>query len=294
MNERWVARKGLDYAFSNSSNREFAGVTLTTVERLGSPGVDGQVWKVQYGEDDAPDYAALKVFTKEIQERTKEHERFLFEAEFPLQNEAQFVNVLNHGRLAGRRAILFELVDGLNLDLHLRDETDLDHTTRVLLARSVASSIKAMHEQGMLHNDIKPQNIMVNSDGESVRIIDLGFSCEIDAATEYFGDAPSVGTVGFQAPEIVLAGAKYASPASDAWSVAATCFYVLVGIDLFKTLDLQSQSRIDERFLRMKDNQEEPLITADNLEAIGVQSMDIARSMELMLTPSDGQAPPTR
>jgi serine/threonine protein kinase len=288
MRESWTARGNLEYAFSSTHDGEFEDMTLTTVSRLGAPGVDGQVWLVSV--DDGPhgvNEAALKVYTNDFADGSREHQRYLFEAEFPLRSDPHFVDVITHGTLAGRRAILFDLVKGDNLDALIRNQAEMPVERRIELVRDLAISVQNMHDGGYLHNDIKPQNIMVDTEAWACRLIDMGFACSMDGVKTMFGESHgAVGTLGYQAPEIFLASAQFASACSDLWSLAATCFYVLTGIDMFKTLDLVSQDSIETRYQSMIADQNRPLMSVEMLRATGVPSDAIADVLSAMLTPS--------
>ena len=67
-----------------------------------------------------------------------------------------------------------ELFDGKNLE----DSPSLSLLDVLLVFRMVASGLQAMHQQGFVHCDIKPNNILISEAG-SIKIIDLGQSCKI-------------------------------------------------------------------------------------------------------------------
>jgi serine/threonine protein kinase len=110
-----------------------------------------------------------------------------------------------------------ELFDGKNLE----DSPSLSLLDVLLVFRMVASGLQAMHQQGFVHCDIKPNNILINEAG-SIKIIDLGQSCKIGTVK------PRIqGTPDYIAPEQVRR--KALSPRTDIFNLGATMYWALTG-----------------------------------------------------------------
>jgi serine/threonine protein kinase len=110
-----------------------------------------------------------------------------------------------------------ELFDGKNLE----DSPSLSLLDVLLVFRMVASGLQAMHQQGFVHCDIKPNNILINEAG-SIKIIDLGQSCKIGTVK------PRIqGTPDYIAPEQVRR--KSLSPRTDIFNLGATMYWALTG-----------------------------------------------------------------
>lgn len=91
----------------------------------------------------------------------------------------------------------------------------------LLVFRMVANGLNAMHQQGFVHCDIKPNNILLNKSG-SIRIIDLGQSCKIGTTK------PRIqGTPDYIAPEQVRR--KPLGPKTDIFNLGATMYWALTG-----------------------------------------------------------------
>ncbi|MDD5327972.1 MAG: serine/threonine-protein kinase [Phycisphaerae bacterium] len=110
-----------------------------------------------------------------------------------------------------------EWFDGKNLE----DGPALSLLDVLLVFRMVASGLQAMHQQGFVHCDIKPNNILINEAG-AIKIIDLGQSCKIGTVK------PRIqGTPDYIAPEQVKR--KALGPKTDIFNLGATMYWALTG-----------------------------------------------------------------
>jgi len=110
-----------------------------------------------------------------------------------------------------------ELFDGKNLE----DSPTLSLLDVLLVFRMVATALNAMHREGFVHCDIKPNNILLNKNG-AIKIIDLGQSCKIGTTK------PRIqGTPDYIAPEQVKR--KPLGPKTDIFNLGATMYWALTG-----------------------------------------------------------------
>ncbi len=110
-----------------------------------------------------------------------------------------------------------EFFDGKSLE----DSPALSLLDVLLVFRMVASGLQAMHQQGFVHCDMKPNNILI-SDAGSIKIIDLGQSCKIGTVK------PRIqGTPDYIAPEQVRR--KALGPRTDIFNLGATMYWALTG-----------------------------------------------------------------
>lgn len=110
-----------------------------------------------------------------------------------------------------------ELFDGKNLE----DSPTLSLLDVLLVFRMVASGLHAMHQQGLVHCDIKPNNILLSKAG-SIKIIDLGQSCRIGTKKQRIQGTPD-----YIAPEQVRR--KPLGPKTDIFNLGATMYWALTG-----------------------------------------------------------------
>lgn len=149
----------------------------------------------------------------------------------PLQ-EARIVSKLRHpnivqiyeaGEHGGRPYLVFEYVEGLSLRDLLKKQGSLSIPTAVNLIRQIVDGIACAHQQGVVHRDLSPANIMIAKNG-SPRVMDFGIS-------NLFGKKPAsselTGTIRYMSPEHF--SDKPIGPASDVFSLGLIFYEMLVG-----------------------------------------------------------------
>jgi serine/threonine protein kinase len=129
-----------------------------------------------------------------------------------------------------RRSHLYTVMDyveGQTLAQWLRDNTEPELEEVRRLVEQIAAGVRAFHRREMVHRDLRPHNILIDSTG-IVRIIDFG-SARIAgiAEVDLEADEPVLGTVQYTAPEC-LAG-RPATPGSDIFSVGVIAYQMLTG-----------------------------------------------------------------
>ena len=121
--------------------------------------------------------------------------------------------------------VVMEYVAGPDLSVRVRDRGPLDATSVALLGREVADALAVAHRRGILHRDVKPQNILLAPDGRA-RLTDFG-SARLAGMVTLTQAGGLVGTLDYAAPE-VLAGAR-ADARSEVYALGVTLFYALTG-----------------------------------------------------------------
>ncbi|CAA9567307.1 MAG: Serine/threonine protein kinase PrkC, regulator of stationary phase [uncultured Thermomicrobiales bacterium] len=122
--------------------------------------------------------------------------------------------------------IVMEFVDGETLKQIILDEAPFNPDDVAALVEQVASALDYAHERGVVHRDIKPQNIMVDPDG-TAKVVDFGIAQSIsDGQLTEIGTA--LGTVQYISPE--QANGLMATPASDIYSLGVVAFEMLTGM----------------------------------------------------------------
>ncbi len=120
--------------------------------------------------------------------------------------------------------LVMEYVDGMNLEQVLTRRQTLPVPEAAAVASQVADALACAHGQGILHGDIKPANILIDSAG-SVRLTDFGLTGHRDTG----GASGIMGTPGYAAPELYQATGAHLEPRTDLYALGATLFEMLAG-----------------------------------------------------------------
>ncbi|WP_375475036.1 protein kinase [uncultured Jatrophihabitans sp.] len=131
-----------------------------------------------------------------------------------------------HGPDGHHVFLVMELVEGRTLRELLRERGRLSAAQAVSIMEPVLSALSAAHRAGLVHRDVKPENILLSDDGV-VKVADFGLAraVESDAASTRTG--LMMGTVAYCSPEQISRGA--ADPRSDVYSAGIVLFELLTG-----------------------------------------------------------------
>ncbi|KAL9227118.1 hypothetical protein vseg_002851 [Gypsophila vaccaria] len=146
-------------------------------------------------------------------------------------------NILRiHEVMATRNKIflVMDLAKGGDLagKLSRRPDRRLPEPLARRLFHQLVSAVEYCHRRGVIHRDIKPQNILLDGDGETVKVCDFGLAAVIGEADGGAVLQTACGTPAFAAPEIVGRGRSrpgYDGAKADAWSCGAMLFVLLTG-----------------------------------------------------------------
>jgi predicted Ser/Thr protein kinase len=133
------------------------------------------------------------------------------------------VRVLDHFDHDGDHFLVMELVDGPSLAqvLFERGAPGLPVHEAVDYAREACEALAYVHEQHVVHRDVKPENLILGRDG--IVLVDFGIAREHRAGA---GGTAAIGTPGYMAPEVIGGSV---SPRSDVFGVAATLWTLIAG-----------------------------------------------------------------
>jgi serine/threonine-protein kinase len=134
------------------------------------------------------------------------------------------VTVYGARQIDNEVGIWMELVRGRPLSRMVRDDGPMGAEEAAVVGISLCDALAAVHGAGLLHRDIKAQNVMRESGGRIV-LMDFGAGRDVSGAREGWNDMS--GTPLYMAPE-VLAGAGW-SPAADVYSLGVLLFFLVTG-----------------------------------------------------------------
>ncbi|XP_017450658.1 putative sperm motility kinase W [Rattus norvegicus] len=124
---------------------------------------------------------------------------------------------------------ILQYVPGGNLVELIREEGPLPEEQAKKMFGQVVSALRYCHSRGIVHRDIKPQNILIDAAG-NVKLIDFGVAIKCRPGTLL---KTQCGTRGFCAPEIVL-GEPYDGKKADVWSLGVLLFFLTTGYFPFR------------------------------------------------------------
>ncbi len=138
------------------------------------------------------------------------------------------VQVYDYGQSDGSYFIVMELIEGADLRRYLRSRGVLAIDRAIIIAHDVALGLGAAHRRGIVHRDVKPQNVLVGRDG-SIKLTDFGIASvykDINAE-RLTTTGMTLGTVQYYAPE--QAQGEIVSPAADVYALGIVMYEMLTG-----------------------------------------------------------------
>ena len=189
-------------------------------ERVGAGGM-GAVYRArdERGQRDV----AVKLMNARLARDPAHVRRFRAEAELGARlAHPHIVAVLD----AGTDFMVMELIRGPSARALLRRRGRLEPSEAVLLLGQICAALQHAHDQGVVHQDVSPGNILVGQGGRTAKLADFGLAGAVGEVARACG-ADTVGTPGYVAPEVAAGAAP--SPASDLYSLGVVAHRFLVG-----------------------------------------------------------------
>ncbi|GAB96169.1 serine/threonine-protein kinase [Kineosphaera limosa] len=195
------------------------------VDSLLGEGASGQVWS---GRDREGSPYAIKLLRKELTQDSELVNRFVGERSV-LQSirDPHVVQVHDLVVEGPTLAIVMDLVDGSDLRSVLRSQRTLAPQQIARWGAQVAGALAAAHAAGVVHRDVKPENILIDSHG-AARLSDFGIARIVDGAHH---STMMLGTPHYMAPEI--AEGQTPQSAADLYSLGATLYELCCGVPPF-------------------------------------------------------------
>lgn len=145
---------------------------------------------------------AIKFMASSLAASPKARSRFLREARVAASiNHPNVVTIHAVDEYDGRPYLVMEFVSGKTLHDHLRKRGSLPLGDVLRIGRQIATGLRAAHEKGIVHRDIKPGNVLLENGVERVKIVDFGLAQVIFESSDITSQGQTLGTPRFMAPE---------------------------------------------------------------------------------------------
>ena len=137
--------------------------------------------------------------------------------------------IFDFGEFEGRHYLTMAFVEGCELAEWVQLQDDIPPETALQIVKKIAMGLQAAHNAGVVHRDLKPGNVMMNSEGEPI-IMDFGMVRLIDSdETILTPTGTMVGTPAYMAPEQILAERDTIGPTTDLYSLGVIMYELLTG-----------------------------------------------------------------
>ncbi len=157
-----------------------------------------------------------------------------FEQEFRAARQLQHPNIvrgLDFGQSESGPFFVMEFVAGESMGQRLQREGALPQAEAVALIGQVAQALAHAHEQGVIHRDVKPDNILITDTGDA-RLTDFGLAKQLAHDQDLTAPGQGLGTPNFIAPEQLL-NAKAIDHRCDVYGLGATLYAAVTGCNPF-------------------------------------------------------------
>lgn len=171
---------------------------------------------------------ALKVMAPAVAARPGFVERFYREARAMAKlDHPNVVRGFDVGEANGQHYVAMELIDGKSMQDWLNQLKQLDVGDAIHVTIKAADALQHAHDMGLIHRDIKPDNMLVTSKGV-VKVSDLGLAKQVDEDNSMTQSGTGLGTPYYMPPEQAR-NAKHVDHRSDIYALGSTLYHFLTG-----------------------------------------------------------------
>src|SRR5512137_1554384 len=197
------------------------------LDKIGEGGM-GVVYKAQDLELDR--FVAIKALPERLVEHDTEQQRFIQEAKAASAlNHAHVCTIYDFLRVGDQQFIVMEYVEGRTLRDLIRSGVP-DQAAAISYAVQIGEALEEAHAKSIVHRDVKPENIMVNSKNQ-IKVMDFGLA-KLKGSLKITKTSSTVGTLAYMAPEQIQG--KDVDARSDIFSFGILLFEMLTGQTPFR------------------------------------------------------------
>ncbi|MBQ9949194.1 MAG: protein kinase [Clostridia bacterium] len=194
---------------------------------------------------------AVKFLKEENQQNAEYVRRFEREAQAGMSlQHPNIVKLINTGVHEGANYIIFEYVDGPTLKDYIRKHGVFSPRAAVNIIGHILDAIGYAHDHGVIHRDVKPQNVIITSNG-TVKLADFGIARLMNASTRSFMGVSAMGSVHYISPE--QAEGKETTCQTDLYSVGIILYEMLTG-----KVPFDNDNEVSVAVMHIKDKLKEP------------------------------------
>ncbi|ASF08101.1 hypothetical protein NBRGN_088_00150 [Nocardia brasiliensis NBRC 14402] len=169
---------------------------------------------------------AVKVLAEKLHQDPVFRERFRRESHAAARlTEPHVIPIHDYGEIDGQLYIDMRLVDGENLRAVLRRDAPLAPERAVVVIRQIAAALDAAHADGLVHRDVKPDNILLTTD-DFAYLVDFGIA-QSSTSESLTADGSAIGSFHYMAPERFTS--RLVTPAVDSYALACVLYECLTG-----------------------------------------------------------------
>jgi len=170
-------------------------------------------------------FVAVKLMRKELESDPIALESFYREARACASfNHTNIIHIYSYDELDGQRYLVMELADAGSLDSMIERQQRIGEYEVLQIGIKIASALNMVLRHNLLHRDIKPGNILFNSENEP-KLVDFGLARSVEAEPE--STTVTEGTPYYVAPEKIKRERE--TPLSDMYSLGCTLYHALTG-----------------------------------------------------------------
>jgi serine/threonine protein kinase len=220
------ARETLAMPPADTSNKGLGSIGNYTLLAKIAEGGMGWVYKGQH--KDTGQVVAIKIVPSTMTKNDILLKRF--EQEWKAASSIDHPNIVRAVEYCGTGGtpfLVMEFVDGESLGQRLERDKRIEEGEAIKLIAQVAQGLHRAHKMGMIHRDVKPDNIMISRAGEA-KLTDLGLVKDLDAELNLTRTGRGLGTPHYMAPE-QFRNAKNADVRCDVYSLGATLYHMVTG-----------------------------------------------------------------
>ena len=200
--------------------------------RIGKGGM-GAVYKARQISLDR--LVALKILPRSLAKQKDFVTRFMREARAAGQlQHSNIVGGIDVGEADGYHYFAMEYVEGETAGAMISREGTLDGETTLRMLTDVAKGLAHAHENGLIHRDVKPSNMLIEKSGR-VKLCDLGLARSTQEDSSLTQTGTAMGTPYYMSPE-QIAGKHDIDARTDIYSLGAVGYHLLAGIDVIQVL----------------------------------------------------------